>query len=221
MASIIVKTTLDTAKEFTGKAVSTKVHGRKYQVFFKVEVDDFNIEEAISHASRDKNIIMLDYVGTNDYITRVSDFKGVYIAWGRELGGEIDESDIAHIEDITPEGVTPIIKLPTSYNNIRFLYEMSEKYNRVRFCGGYLYSFDGCRFGCCGRDILSKLNIKFDDEDRVHEGCSCAIPVFEDSMVELVATSKSSRTSNNSESKNKVGKSQRFSSILMGGTVEM
>lgn len=221
MAAVIVKTTLDTAKEYSGKSVSTKISGKKHQVYFNVEVDDFNIEDAIALASRDKNIVVLNYVGTNDYITRVSDFKGVYITWGRELGGEIDESDIAHIEEVTPDGVTPVIQLPATYNNIRFLSDMCDKYKRVRFCGGYLYSFDNCRFGCCGRDILSKLSIKFDEEERVHDGCSCALPVFDEAAVELVASAKSSHGGNNSESRNKVGKSQRFSSILMGGSVEM
>lgn len=221
MAIAVVKTSLDVAKEYTGKSVSTKVHGKRYQVFFKVEVDDFNLEEAIAYASRDKNIITLEYVGTNDYIMRVNDFKGVYITWSKELGMEFNESDIAHVEETTPDGVTPVIKLPAEYKNIRFIYNMSKKFSRIRFCGGHIYAFDGCRFGCCGRDILMRLNIKFNEEERVHEGCSCAVPVFEDSVVDLDATVKSVRNSNNSEAKNRVGKSQRFSSLLVGGSVEM
>lgn len=227
MANIIVRTTLDVAKEYTDKTVTTKLHGKKHHVYFKVEVDDFNIEEALQIASKGSNIVVLDYVGTNDYILRVSDFKGVYITWCRELGMELSESDISHIEEITPEGVTPVIKLPEAYKNIRFVHDMSTKYKRVRFCGGTLYCFDDCRFGCCGRDILSKLDIKFDEEDRVHTGCCCALPVVEDVGLEFVATAKAVRKTSSGEKSKKTTKTtktpkpSKYSSLLVRGSVDM
>lgn len=219
--SIIVKSDLSRAEEFTGKSVVAKIGKKKLPVVFRVTVDDFTVEEAIDVAKRDSNILMLNYVGSQGGLSQVNP-QGVYIAWSIDVGNDVSEDDIQKCVEATPPGVTLVVKVPEDYKNIRFLYEMSEKYQSVRFCGGCLFCFDECKFGCCGKDICSARGIKFDDTEYIKEGCSCAIPVFDIADVELsVATSKA-KSSNSTHKKSKPNKVAMFSSLLYGnGKVEL
>lgn len=221
--SIIVKADLSLVTQYTGKSVVAKIGKKKFPVVFRVTVDDFSVEEAINTAKRDSNILMLNYVGSQGGLSQINP-QGVYIAWIAEVGNDVSEEDIQKYIDTTPEGVTLVVKVPEDYKNIRFLYEMSEKYQNIRFCGGCLFCFDECKFGCCGKDICTARGIKFDDTEYIKEGCSCAIPAFDIADVELsVTTAKNkSKSSSSSSKKSKPSKVAMFSSLLYGsGKVEL
>lgn len=138
MSTVIVKADLATAKQYTGKSLSVKIGKKKFSAVLRVNVDDFNIAEAIELAKRDANILMLNYVGSHEGIKGVNTC-GVYVAWGIDVGSDVTEDDIQRLYDDVPDGVTLIVKLPEGYKNIRFLYDMSHKFDRVRFCGGSLF----------------------------------------------------------------------------------
>ena len=219
--AVVVKADLDTVKEFTGKGVTAKVGNKKHQCFFRVQVDDFNIEEALGMAKADSNILLLEYVGTNDYISRIADFRGAYIVKNYELGEQFDETDVERVLDSTPDGVTPVVVLPETYSNIRFVCNMLDKYKRLRFTGGNLFTFDEYAMGYCGRDVAKRRGIKFDEEDYHKTGETCCLLTFDAMSLDLVATSKSAARSNNTESKPKAQKTPKFGSLLIGGSVDL
>lgn len=219
--SMIVKADLSEIKEYTGKSVSAKIGKKSHPVLFRVNVDNFSVEEAIDVAKRDSNIVMLNYIGSPAGLANI-DTKGVYITFSVEVGNDVSEEDIVkYIADI-PEGVTLVVKLPEEFKNIRFAYEMSQKYDKVRFCGGCLFCFDECRFGCLGRDICTQKGIKFDDTEYIKTGCSCCIPIDDIANVELSISNSKQKSSSHSGNKSKNSKASLFSSLLYsGGKVEL
>ena len=135
---------------------------------------------------------MLDYEGLpmSASFTALTEPTGVYIGIKIEVGMDLSEDDIVRIINDTPEGVTPIIKLPDEYKNIRFVCNMSQKYDRIRFCGGTMFNISGCRLGCCGVDILGKNNIKFPADSMIHNGCSCGLEVVDEEGLEFEISQK-------------------------------
>lgn len=212
--SIIVKTDFETAKAYAGKNVYTKFDGRKHQVFFRVFVDDSTLSDGIA-LSRDKNVLMLLYVGSDSYLSTY-DFTncGTYIGVSKEVGNDLTESDINTMLSCLPEAVTLILKLPEDYKDIRFLYEMSQKYKRVRFCGGTLFCFDECNFGCCGRELLDKQGIKYDKESYLKEGCCCALQSVDGIDLEYTVSARTERYSTSKSSGTKKAKVSKFSELL-------
>ena len=78
MNTIIVKTELETAKSYSGKTVYAKVKNKKNNAYFRVHVDDSNLDEAIAFAKRDKNVLMLAYYGQGGgFQTLTEDITGV------------------------------------------------------------------------------------------------------------------------------------------------
>lgn len=204
--AVLVKANLEDVIPYKGKNISTKVGNKKQQVLFRVEADDFSLVQAIEHSRVDKNVVMIDFAGTDNYIKScvLSNETNVpYIGVPVEVGLNLTESDIANMLMGYPEWVTLIIKLPDEYKDIQFLTEMCHKYPRIRFCGGYTFNIDGCRVGCCGKDIVEKLDIKLGNLDYIHQGCSCAFETVSFNDIEIVATQKAERSSNTGGNKNK------------------
>lgn len=219
--SVIVKADLSEVKQYTGKSVTTKIGKKNHPVLFRVNVDDFTVEEGIDIAKRDANIIMLNYIGSQAGLTNIVS-KGVYITYAVEVGNDVTEEDIIKYLNNTPDGVTLVIKLPDDFKNIRFAYDMSVKYDKVRFCGGCLFCFDECKFGCVGRDICTQRGIKFDDTEYIKIGCSCCVPVEDFADVELAISTKQQKSTTHSNNKSKISKASLCSSLLFsGGKVEL
>ena len=68
--SVIVKADLSEVKQYTGKSVTTKIGKKNHPVLFRVNVDDFTVEEGIDIAKRDANIIMLNYIASQQSHSR-------------------------------------------------------------------------------------------------------------------------------------------------------
>lgn len=182
---VIVKTGIETAKRYKGKAVVTKVGNKKHQVYFKVYCDDVDIAECVELYKSSSNILMLEYQGTEGGLLGV-DLSNVYIAKVFDFGTNIVEEDIISLRDTQlPEGVVAVLRLPQEYCDMQFMYDMSQKYKDIRFCGGTVFCIDDCRLGCCGRDILNKRGVKYDTSQYFYEGCCCAAETFLDTDVEL------------------------------------
>lgn len=225
--AILVRANLNDIAEYKGKNVSTKIGSKKHQVLFRLEVDDFSLLGAIEHAKNDKNVVMIDFAGTENFIKSCSiDTTGKipYVGVRVEVGLNLTEEDIINLLNVYPEWVTLIIKLPDEYKDMQFLYEMCQKYSRLRFCGGHTFNIDGCRLGCCGLDMVEKLDIKVNNTNYIHQGCSCALESFDITDVELVVTQKAERNSNTGSSKSKSSTPKKpkavFSDLLKRGAVD-
>lgn len=180
--SVIVRASYNEAKKYRNKTVHTTVNGKKHNVYFKVVCDDLDLEDCIELAKSSSNVIMLDYQGIEG--KEVPD--GVYVGKTFDWGSNITESDVENIvKNETPRGMTPIIKLPDSFNDLEFVWRMSQKYGKVRFCGGHMFCATGCNLGCCGVDIMDKHNIKHSDNNLIKTGCCCAFDVLDDTDLEL------------------------------------
>lgn len=222
--AVIVKANLEQVKEYKNKNVSLKIGNKKHQVYFRVEADDFSLLDAIEHAKTDRNVVMLEYAGSDNFIKSVAVAPSdnfPYVGVSYEVGMNLSEEDIVNALAEYPEWSTIIIKLPDEYKNLEFLYNMCQKYPRIRFCGGYTFSIDGCRLGCCGRDILEKKNIKVSDSEYLKIGCSCALQTLQFDDVDLSISLKAERTSNTSSgTKSPASKrSAKFGSLLGGDKV--
>lgn len=226
--SVIVRTSFDNAKQYKGKGVSTKVGNKNHNVFFKVIIDDFTIEEALKN--NDSNIIMYEYQGTttNPIYLGVED-TDLYITKSYEFGNDISESDIEDLLNRTPNGIVPIIKLPEDFKGFEFVCRMCDKYPRVRFCGGIMFCADGCRVGCCGRDVLDNAGIKYKDSNYIKEGCACSLDIISDEGLELEVSEKKTKVERKSKSSScksssrgtKKQKTKMFGDFLGGFNLEL
>lgn len=221
--SVIVRTSYDNAKQYRGKGVSVKIGNKNHNVLFKVIVDDFSIEEALK--SKDSNIIMYDYQGmTSNPIYLGIEDTDIYISKSYEYGSDICEEDIVELLNDVPKGVIPIAKLPKDYKNFEFVCRMCDKYPRVRFCGGVLFCAEGCRVGCCGRDILDSAGVKYSDNNYIKEGCACALNVISDEGLELVVSEKKikeKKQKSSSTGGTKKQKTKMFGDLFGGFSVEL
>ena len=195
--SVIVKASYETASKYANGRVVTKVNNKKHQVYFRVPCDDYSLNACIELAKNSSNVLMLDYEGLpmSPSFMALTEPTGVYIGIKIEVGMDLSEDDIVRIINDIPAGVIPIIKLPDEYKNIRFVYNMSQKYDRIRFCGGTMFNISGCRLGCCGADILDKNNIKFPADSMIHNGCSCGLEVVDEEGLEFEVSQKAVRQS--------------------------
>lgn len=218
---IIVKTDYVGAKVFENSGVRAKVGNKKHQVYFKVYCDDTDVEECIELYRNCGNIAMLEYRGAVESIAEL-DLHGVYIAKVFDFGTNITEEDVKGVSYSLREGLVGVVRVPTEYKDMQFIYDMSQKYNNIRFCGGTTFCLDGCRLGCCGRDILDKRNIKYDEKQYFHEGCCCAAETFDATEVELEeckVTKRAGSKSGNGGGKKKVA---LFKDLLYsGGTFDL
>lgn len=181
---LLVKTSYTVANEYKGYIVNTKLGNKKHQVYFKVYCDDTDIDECLDLFRNSKNIVMLEYQGSLP-ILEMKDLTGVYITRVFDFGTNITEEEIKGVVEMLPKGVTGIIRMPVEYSDMRFVHDMSMKYDSIRFCGGTMFCFDGCRIGCCGRDILDKAGIRYDKTKYLFEGCSCALDTVSETEVVL------------------------------------
>lgn len=219
--SVIVKTSYEEASQYKGKGVSVKIGSKTHNVYFKVVIDDCNISDALNN--NDSNIIMYEYQGLSTNPIYLSlNTSNLYITKSYEFGADINESDIVQVISETPEGVTPIIKIPQDYKDFEFVCRMCDKYERIRFCGGIMFCAEGCRIGCCGRDVLEDMEIKHGDTNYIKEGCGCALNVISGEGLDLIISDKKAK----SERKKSTGgtkkqKTKMFSDLFGGFSMEL
>ena len=229
--AVLVRADLESVKQYRGKSVSTKIGNKKNQVLFRVVVDDFSLVDALAYAKTDKNIVMLEYQGSHQYLSTIAEsYNGApdlpYMVVHESVGHNIDEEVLNSVLASFPQWCSVVIKLPNDYSNMEFIYNMSQKYPRVRFCGGYVFEIDGCRLGCCGRDIFEKTGVKYSNNDMIKEGCSCCVSTVQFEDVTLDVSSKPERVSKSTSSKAsktptvKKPKQAMFGSLMQKGAVE-
>lgn len=189
--SVIVRIGFDDVKEYAGKAITTKVNNKKHKVYFRVICDDFNLSEAIAFAKKDANVVVLDYQGSSDnaeYQALTSEVLGsCHIVHTYQLGDLISDDEVKWVLEQTPDGVTPVIKLQDTFQDMELVWKLCSKYDKIRFCGGELFCLSDCRIGCCGKDVLDKAGIKYNADSYLKNGCGCSLEVvdFEDLEFEI------------------------------------
>lgn len=129
-------------------------------------------------------IIVFDGNISNDRLEFLDDVKQVI---GYEFkGNHIDLANVnkpkkplrVFLDQVDMLGVDIILNRFPSWVNIVLrtdkahmydVYQVCQKYENVRFCGGYLFQLDGCRLGCGYKDTKSSI----------FEGCSCGVTDLE------------------------------------------
>lgn len=231
--SVIVKADLETAMQYTS-AVSTKISGRRHRVLFEVDVDDYNMVDAVSSARTNHNIVALVYegLGLGFSSLETSLLDGISLMWMYTVASNVTEQDIDKVQQEVPSGVSLVLKFPEDYTDYDFVLNILQKYPNTRVCGCMFFAFEECKVGVVGKDILSRIGAPYDSTDYLVSGECNAVPTFllEDVTLDDVAVGgskkvgkrKSGGNSGNGEPKQKKQKVQKFSNLLFGGgTVEL
>lgn len=203
MAGTIIATcSFEEAEQYKGKTLTSKVDNKKVGVMLSVSCDDFSVKQTIELAKGSKNIIMLDYVGTDnsqDYLSITKEELGdVYLIKEFELGDNVTEEEVQDIVSRVPNGVVAVIHLPESYNDLRSIYMFCRKYPNVRFSGGTLFDVEGVSLGKYGVDILEAHDIKFAPTAYLSTEEAVQVVPLETLVVE--ASSKSEKTARSTSS---------------------
>lgn len=222
--ALLIEVDCDFAKRYNVRTISTKYENKKHRVFMRLTCDDFDLAEAISIAKSNTNVLMVEYKGTitNEAYTSLGANTGVYVGRMHSLGNNICEQDIAEIFTDTPLGVTPIISLPDDFKDLELLYRLSEKFPRLRFCGGQLFAIDGVKCGAIGVDILESKGVKFAPEAYRLSCATDAIKLVDVLSIELEVSDKpekpakvkSSSSGKSSSDAPKKPKTMMFSNII-------
>ena len=221
---IICEIDLDQAKNYANSVVMTRVNNKKQKVYFKLRCDETNLIEAINFVKNNKYFICTVYNGLEDseVYQNITKDTGVLIIRVTEYGNNIKGEDIESLLESTPDGITPIVKLPEEFNDLHLIWEFSKKYDRVRFCGGDLFCINGCRLGCCGEELFNKLGVNEKNRQLDKIGCSCYYDVYDFEELELEITKvekeKKAKTNNTKKKATKKAKKPKISFLdLMSG----
>lgn len=224
---IFTEVGLTKAKEYRGKRLTAKV-GKKHQVVLGIEVDNFSFNEGIEEYKVNKNVMYLMYVGTLDALKMIPPQTGVNVCRVVPVGNDVDEDTIQAIVSEHPMWVTPCIELPSDFKNIRFVCEMCEKYDTLRFVGGKLFQFPELKFGYFTEQILENKGFSIKEEPLFLDNKKAIIDFVDDSQLEIeVKEAKKSARSGSSSSAKKHSPSKkekravRFASLLNSNQVEL
>lgn len=224
---IFTEVGLTKAKEYRGKKLIAKV-GKKHQVALGIEVDNFSFNEGVEEYKANKNVLYLMYVGTLDALKLIPPQTGVNVCRVIQVGNDVDEDTIDSIVSEHPMWVTPCIELPSDFRNIKFVCEMCEKYDTIRFIGGKLFQFPEVKFGFFSKELLENKGFSIKDEPLFYDNKKAIIDFVEENQldIEVKEAKKSSRTgSSSSASKRSTSKKEkravRFASLLNSNQVEL
>ncbi len=219
---VLVKCKTTDIQKYLGKQIKGTVNGKEVVLYIRLLCDEFDVMEGIDLISKNDNILLLDYVG--------SDFSPVYMGLTAEVVGDnclikitdvedtLTESFVESIVADTPSGVIPVLRLPESFKDLELIYKLNQSYPNVRFCGGTLFVIDGCNIGCCGMELLKKKGVNYDLDAYYRNGlCDCALEVHDFSEVKNISIIKDEQQIDNIEQKKETQGTQiQFADLLQG-----
>ena len=224
----ICKLDYEQAKEYANAIVSGVVGKKKYDdVFFRVRCDDTNLADTIQLVKANQKFICVDYNGMEEFegYVNLTEDVGVLIIRVFEYGNNITETDVQELLDSTPSGVTPVIKMPEDFKDLHLVWKFSRKFPKVRFCGGNLFSLDGCRLGCCGKELFMSLNVKEKNFELDKVGCSCYFDVYDIDEIKLKISKKKAKRNVKAKSSANKNKSKKpkisFVDLMAGHTLSI
>lgn len=220
--AILVKTDLraylDVVKSNISKKAITNIGSKKEDVVFSIATDDTNVLEAIKVANQTSSIVEVDYVGVVGSLASIlSDVTVPYnINYMVETGADIYEQDIvSHLQSV-PEGVTLVFKVPESFCDMEFIYNMCHKYENIRFTGGTFFLMGGCNLGSYDHKVLERKGIKFKLGSHIMKATNGVLQEVGIDDVDLEFTD----TRNSGNGKKKTVKAKKVSSLItMGGSI--
>lgn len=182
---VLIKVNEETASKYRNGNCYAIQGKKRMPSLFRLEADDYTIEDALNEFKENKNVAVIDYVGNMSKLESLdsSAFESVYIVYKHVLE-EVTENDVAEAVHSTPIGVVCMCELPEDFNDMKFVYDMCIKYPSVRFCGGYLFRLEGCRIGYCAKDTLDE-NINVKSEKYIASGDGCIFQYVDLDTVEL------------------------------------
>lgn len=194
--AVIVKADVETVSQFSSGSVFTLNGKQKIPAYFRLLVDDFTLDDAIEAYRGDNNIVALDYVGNLDILHEYNRarLQGIYMVREFEFGDNITEEDIVDMINRVPAEVTVLVKLSETYKDMRFVQTMCKKYRNLRFSGGILFALEGCRLGCCSKDILTERGVRLKSEDFIKTGNGCALEYINATSADLFLKEKIVKT---------------------------
>lgn len=216
---VIVKIGVEEYRKFDNKKVTCKIDKKNNNVFFRLVIDSETYSEGISMFETNIDILSVTYVGVTslDSAARLASMRGVVIDVEYEVGMNVTEEDVCSFAESTSTGVTALIKLPSEYNNMEFIYRMSQAYKNVRFCGGNLFTIEGCSLGCSIENRLKKASLS--QYEGVVDSCCIGLVKYE---LEDLKLEVSDKVKVGTISTAKPGKRELFSSLLYAnGKVEL
>ncbi len=209
--SVVCSVDYSIARGYVGKQLTAQVDHKKHQVFLKLTCSENDLEDSLSLAKGSPNIVMVEYQGQLDSDAfRGINTRGIYVGVVKDAGADIDESDIDKLLEDIPDGVTLIIRLPKGYCDLGKLWELSNRYSNVRFCGGLLFEVDGVKIGMVGPDVLDAFKGKHDETSYMIDGLDDCVPdldIFDlDINISVASSTSKSGSSKSSGSKASVKK---------------
>lgn len=152
-------------------AVRGEVNGKVVNFYFRIKVNPSNIAEAVSRFRGNKYLAALDYEG-DLAVLRTLDLSGVPVMVVKEVDSLDDTLDFLFSE--VDSHVRVVLKLPSTFTDMQAVYNYSQRYENVRFCGGTLLRLEGCKVGCFGLEDLTK---RFSNSrlSVIAEGCGCPV----------------------------------------------
>lgn len=217
---VIVKLGVEEYRQFSGKKVTTKIEKKNHNVFFRLVIDSETYSEGISMFETNLDVLSVQYAGivtSLDTVARLANMRGVAIDVEHEFLDTVTEEDVYGLAEETISGVTVLIKLPETYCDMEFIYNMSQAYKNVRFCGGNLFTIEGCRLGCSIEARLKRASIA--PEIGIIDSCCSGLIRYELEALKLEVSEKSKVASS---SVPRTGKKELFSSLLYAnGKVEL
>lgn len=142
-------------------AVKGEFDGKSVNLFMRIKVDESTIQNAIKMFDNYTSVVAFDYTGDINFLDKIS-FGSKPVLVTRE----VDEVDL-NIDFFMSElnkSAHLVCWLPTSFSDMRVIYNYSKKYSNIRFDGGNFLHIDGCRLGSI---LNSEVPVKI-PESKLH-----------------------------------------------------
>lgn len=210
-------------EDVTSTGVRGEVDGKKVNFFMRVEVDELNIQEALTKFKGNKWVVSLEYTGEPSFL-RTLDLGSALVIVTKQVEA-IDMNVDFIMNEIDPR-VRLVLELPESYSDMKAIFEYSQKYPNIRFDGGSFIRLEGCHIGALGKEDVPK---KISDSriPLTTQGYASVLPtvlIDEADLIEFYDAKTSSvekkgrKQSDKSKSKSSKPKKQLSSLLSLSGT---
>lgn len=149
------------------KGESSKIMTRVRQVIFKLKVTEENIAAAIANYDSSPFVVAYEFTPHADIR---EDVESIIVRTGGNMSKPViyqvdlreyaaDAITQAFLSDYStgiPECIRVVYKLPVDYYDMATIWNISQKYPNVSFCGGKLIAIPGTNLGCIRQQDISK-----------------------------------------------------------------
>lgn len=160
--AIYMKMDYETAKEYNGKYIMYNGESGKESAYLMVQCNEKNINEAIDLAYESKNVLCIEYIGeVESKIFQDIHITNSVLVFRSESLTNINAEEIYNMFTKLPKHVDLDIELPSNYNDLQNIYNLSNSFPLLRFIGGNLFRIKGVNLGHFSEYFLKNRNIKY------------------------------------------------------------